>query len=91
MDVEGMENHVFMGGLKVIERYKPYILVEIKNFHRTQVLRWLIDAAGYRCHSVLSTNPSDFFCWHEHRLVMKGLEERKRLLAALEVFTNHHR
>ena len=68
MDVEGMENHILLGGLKTLERYKPYILVEIKKFHRTQVLRFLIDWGGYKCHSVLSTNPSDFFCWHPHRV-----------------------
>lgn len=67
IDVEAMEGHVILGALETIQRSHPSILVEVKGFQRQKIHTLLVRDLGYHCHSVLSTNPSDFFCAHPSR------------------------
>jgi len=85
-DVEGMEGHLILGGLTSIQRYWPSILVEIKSFQRKAIHTFLVKELGYSCHSALTTNPSDFFCWHKNRVSSRP-GEGLRIQQALELLT----
>lgn len=80
IDVEAMEGHVILGGLETIQRSHPSILVEIKGFQRQKIHTLLVKDLGYRCHSVLSTNPSDFLCVHPSRPTDDGRIDRLKEL-----------
>lgn len=81
IDVEAMEGHMLLGAMETIQRNHPSILVEIKGFQRGKIHTLLVVDMGYQCYSVLSTNPSDFFCVHPIR------QDDVRTKAARELWT----
>eukprot|EP00927_Polykrikos_kofoidii_P059398 TRINITY_DN54557_c0_g1_i1.p1 TRINITY_DN54557_c0_g1~~TRINITY_DN54557_c0_g1_i1.p1 ORF type:complete len:620 (-),score=103.38 TRINITY_DN54557_c0_g1_i1:302-2089(-) len=85
-DIEGMEGHLLLGGLQTLQTHWPSLLMEIKSNQRQPIHTFLVLELGYKCHSALTTNPSDFFCWHPNRVArMPG--EGRRIQETIDLLT----
>jgi FkbM family methyltransferase len=63
IDVEGMESAAIRGGVKLIEKFKPFLYVENDRVENSQPLMRSIDALGYDMywHATPLFNPGNFY------------------------------
>jgi FkbM family methyltransferase len=63
VDVEGMEKQVLEGGLKKIEKHKPFLYIEDDRQDKTEELRKLIKSLGYKMylHAPNLFNKNNFY------------------------------
>jgi FkbM family methyltransferase len=64
VDVEGMEEDVLRGAVKIIERFRPVLYVENDREDKSAGLVRFIDSLGYKMywHKPLYFNPDNFMC-----------------------------